>query len=340
MILSVIAAALSMGAGHQGDTVVLSRVFKPGEKLEYEVKSSINAQHRQRGIETWIPDDFDLNYKFTTEVKTMKADGVVDLIYLRPTTTTIDGETFDSPPKTTVDKTKQWFLLTVSPANEILAEKDLTPPKKDKKGDGGDKSLRLTGKAGARQGIPFIGQFIGEVHRLALFAGGFDSGLDFAPRLSFDKLKVGDTWKRTVGYSPQKLKGKDGKTVVQRLDYLYTYKGIVDSNGKKVYRVTVDCSLDSNLADFVNQTFDAKPEDTGLKSIPLQLKATINFDLDLATKKTLLAQASSEGGFKVIVTDYPNDPVEEETFKGHTEMRLLNQTIAKPTAKAGKITRS
>ena len=339
MILSAIVAAFLTGGAHQGDAIQLARVFKAGEKLEYGVTSSISVQHRQRGLETWIPEDFDLNYKFTTEVKAMKADGVVDLVYLRPTTTTIEGETFNSPPKTDVEKTKLNMLLTVSPANEILAMKDLNPPKKEKKGGDGD--LRFTTKAaGARQGIPFIGQFIGEVHRLALFAGGFDSSLDFAPRLSFDKLKVGDSWKRTVGYSPQKLKGKDGKTVVQRLDYTFTYKGIVDSNGKKVYRVQGTVALDSDLATFVNDTFDAKPEDTGLKTIPLQLKGTIDFDLDLATKKTLAAEAHSEGGFKIVLTDLPNDPVEEETFKGKTQLRLLNQTIVKPTAKTGKIARS
>jgi len=178
--------------------------------------------------------------------------------------------------------------------------------------------------------LDFLSQFISEVHRLALFAGNFESSLDFAPRLPFEKLNVGDTWKRTVGYSPQKLKGKNGKTVNQRLDYVFTYKGVVDSNGKKVYRVTGSCLLDSNLADFIHETFEVKPEDTGLKSIPLQLKTSIDFDLDMATQKTLRADATSEGGFKIIITAFPDDPVQEETFKGRTQLRLVPNAPDKP----------
>lgn len=333
MILTAVAALLSVGAPSQADAVQLARTFKAGEKLEYAIQSNLQSQHRQRGLETWIPEDLDINYRFTTEVKAVKSDGIVDLVYQRPTMTIVTGETFNSPPKTQVEKTKLNFLLTVSPANEILNQKDLNPPEKKKPGTKDD-GIRFMTKAGAgKQAIPFIGQFIGEVQRLCLFVGSFDSALDFAPRLPFEKLKVGDTWKRTVGYTPQKLKGKDGKTVVQRLDYTFTYKGLMESNGKQIYRIVGTCGFDSNLADFINETFDVNSEVTGIKSIPLNFKAQIDFDLDKDTKKTLAADAQSEGGFKILLTAFP-DPVEEETFKGKTRLRLVSQTIVKPTKKS------
>ncbi|HJP82268.1 MAG TPA: hypothetical protein VJ835_02080 [Fimbriimonadaceae bacterium] len=340
MIVTALVAALStVWVAPISDEVKLARVYKLGEKTTYQIKSNMSIQHRSRGLETWIPEDLDLNYQFTTEVKALKPDGVADVLYLRPTMTIITGETFDNPPKTEVEKVKYNMLLTLSPANEVLNMKDLNPPPKaaGKKG-GGNLKFHTVNIHGQSVQIPFIGQFIGEVHRLALFAGNFESALDFAPRLPFENLKVGDTWKRTVGYSPQKLKGKDGKTVNQRLDYTFTYKGLVDSGAKKVHRVLGECKLDTNLADYVNELFDMKAEDTGLKSIPLKFTAQIEFDLDQVTKKTLQSNATSEGGFQIILTAYPNDPVEEETFKGKTQLRILNTTVVKQPVK-GKGTR-
>lgn len=332
MILTALVAALSVSPVAQ--EAQLARTHQLGEKLTYQVKSNMSIQHRVYGRPTWIPEDLDMNYQFTTEVKAIKPEGVVDMLYLRPTMTIITGETFDSPPKKNTEKVNFNLLLTVSPANEILNMKDLNPPPKPKPGAKSDGALiRATSAGYTPAQIPFIGQFIGEVHRLALFAGNLQSALDFSPRLPFDTLKVGDTWKRTVGYSPQKLKGKDGKTVNQRLDYTFTYKGLVDVNGKKVYRVSGECGLDTDLATYVNELFELKPEDTGLKSIPLKFKANIEFDLDQATRKTLRAVATSEGGFQIILTDLPNEPVEEETFTGQTTLRLVSQTIVKPAAK-------
>jgi hypothetical protein len=337
MILTAIAAAFSMVGAPEAE-VHLSRTYKVGEKLTYKITSNLSSQRKQYGLQTWIPEDFDMNYTFTTEVKALKADGIAQVLYLRPTMTIITGETFDNPPKTDVEKVKYNMLLTLSPANEILDMKDLNPPPKTPK-KGGNASFRFLGfNYSAPQAI-FIGQFISEVHRLALFAGNFESALDFSPRLPFEKLKVGDTWKRTVGYSPQKLKGKSGKTVNQRLDYTYTYKGTVDLNGKKVQRVVAECGLDTNLAEYVNQLLEMRPEDTGLKSIPLKFKAKVEFDLDMVTGKTLQANATSEGGFSIVVTDVPNEPVQEETFKGRTELRLIGTTTVKPTKKPGKSNR-
>jgi hypothetical protein len=335
MILTAVVAAI---ATSQVPDVQLARAYKLGEKLTYSVTSNLSVQTRQRGLQTWIPSDLELNYQFTTEVRALKPEGMADLLYLRPTMTIIEGETFDSPPKKKVENLKYNMLLTMSPANEVINVKDLNPPAKPKAGGKGRFAAPMYGRT--TQQIPFIGQFIGEVQRLALFAGNFESALDFAPRLPFEKLKVGDSWKRTVGYSPQKLKGKDGKTVNQRLDYTFTYKGPADSNGKKVLRVVGECALDTNLADYINGLYEMKPEETGLKSIPLRFKAKIDFDLDPATKKTVLANANSEGGFEIILSDLPSEPIQEETYKGRTQMRLVGQTMVKPSkpAKTGKST--
>ncbi len=336
MVLSAAVVALATTFISPVQETKLGRVFKQGEKHTYEIKSNMSIQHRQRGLQTWIPEDLDLNYRFTTEVKALKADGIADVHYQRPTMTIITGETFDNPPKTEVEKTKLNFLLTMSPANEVLNAKDLNPPAKPpaKKGGGVKMFRALSPATYNRQQIPFIAQFIGEVHRLALFAGSFDSSLDLAPRLPFEKLKVGDTWKRTVGYTPQKLKGKDGKTVNQRLDYTYTFKGLMDSGGKKVYRVVGHCNLDTNLADYINDMFDVKSTETGIKTIPLKFSSEINFDLDPATCKTLKADAVSEGGFQIVLTQLPNEAIEEETFKGKTQLRIINHTIVKQPKKS------
>lgn len=331
MILTALIAALSTNPAQE---VQLARTYQLGEKLTYQIKSNMSIQNRGYGSPTWIPEDLDMNYQFTTEVKALKPEGVVDMVYQRPTMTIITGETFEAPPKKSVEKVNYNMLLTVSPANEILNMKDLNPPPKPKPGaKSGSTFVRLGVAEYERAQIPFIGQFISEVHRLALFAGNLQSALDFSPRLPFDTLKIGDTWKRTVGYSPQKMKGKDGKTVNQRLDYTFTYKGLVDVNGKKVYRILGECALDTNLATYVNELYELQPEDTGLKSIPLKFKATIEFDLDQATRRTLRAVANSEGGFQIILTDLPNQAVQEQTFKGHTNLRLTAQTIVKPPVK-------
>lgn len=303
----------------QQESVSLGRVFTAGEKQEYAVNSHLLLEQRQRGLQTWFPEELDLNYKFSLEVKTMKADGIVDLRYLRPTMTEIQGETADAGPKTKVEKVNMDMLLTVSPINEILSVKDLAKKDPPKKG-GGTMSFSRFGRSKSVQDFM---AYIGEIYRLSLFAGSFDSALDFAPKTPFDEVKPGDAWKKTVGYSPQKLKGKDGKSAVQRLDYTYVYKGIIEVSGRKVYRVEADLDMVSDLAAFFHQVTGSKPEETGLKEFPLTLKAHIDFDLDLKTRHTILAVAKSQGGFKVVTSDFPNDPQEEVKLRGETRMRRI-----------------
>jgi hypothetical protein len=140
-------------------------------------------------------------------------------------------------------------------------------------------------------------------------------------------VQVGDTWKKTVSYQPQRLQGAGGRQAVQRLDYTYTYNGLVQSNGKTVHRVTGETSIDTDLAEFLNQMFEMTPQQTGLKAIPLKMKAKVEFDLDQKTKQTLLAVGETEGSYSFQVTVLP-DPIREERLKGRSVMRLVANTRA------------
>lgn len=327
MILTTFVALTIMSSAPQ-EPVTLHRNFVKGEKLRYDLKSSINAESRVRGLETWMPDNVDIQYQFTTEVTEMKADGIADLKYLRPTTTEIAGETARRPPLKKVDKTNLEFLLTVSPANEIIKVKDLTkketsaaakpkPPLKWMHGMATTETVQDTL-------TQVLGNFVGEVYRLSLFLGPIDSSLDFSPKLPFDEVAVGDTWKRTAGYSPQKLQGSGDKVAVQRMDYTYTYRGMTESQGKKVHRVTAEIDLKTDLAEFVHQTYRVDSDVTGLKEIPLEFKGLIEFDLDPKTHRTLRAFGTSAGGYRVILVQLPNEAVQEEKFRGRTILKLLN----------------
>lgn len=239
----------------------------------------------------------------------------------------MQGETFDSPPKTKRVNLKYDFRLTVSPYNEVLDMKDLTPKKKPpKKGKAGIFGAPVEPQVTVQA---FVGQFIGELYRLSLFTGNLESALDLAPRLNFDDVKVGDTWKRTVGYQPQKLQGKEGKQAVQRLDYTYTYKGLVNGEKGKVHRVEAKLSFNTDLAEFVRQITGASSSDLSLEKLPLSLDATIQFDLDPKTKHTLHAEAVSTGSFQIFEPN-KTSPAFEEKMQGHTTMHLVSRTIVKP----------
>src|SRR5436305_467591 len=77
--------------------VILSRTFAKGEKLEYSIASNLHVEARPYGLQTFIPEDLDLNYKFTAEVKDLKSDGIAVVHYQRPNMVQIEGATFDKP---------------------------------------------------------------------------------------------------------------------------------------------------------------------------------------------------------------------------------------------------
>jgi hypothetical protein len=301
--------------------VELGRVFTKGESLIYKVRSNLSAERRGMGLRTWMPEDLDINYDFTVNVEQIKTDGIAVVRYKRPEITIIEGETEDAPPKTKKEKVNFDLQITVSPINEFLDVKDLakkTPPKK-----------KANWKSSPKQGElgPFLGQFINEMYRLALFAGSFDSALDFAPKLRTTQVNVGDTWHKTVGYQPQKLKGKAGKSVVQRLDYTYTYKGVVTVNGKKFQRLEATFDLNTDLSEFINDTFEVSSSETGLKKLPLRMKSKVEFNLDPVTRHCVLAEAHTEGGYEIFVSEFEN-PIVETKINGNTLMQLSKRTVS------------
>jgi hypothetical protein len=319
MFLTLLSSLILIPTQPPAAPVALSRSFTLGEKLAYKVTASIRAQERHGLTDTFMPENIDFSYGFTTEVKKLKPDGIVDLMYSRPTFTQEEDEDTDSGPTKKVETVNMAALLTVSPINQILEAKDLTPKSKKKVDD------RFAGNPATK--VKQMGQFvsyIGELHRLALFIGSFDSGMDFNPKLPLDKVSVGDTWKQTVSYQPQKIKGdKEGKQEVERLDYVFTYRGLMTSEGKQVQRVQASLAFSTDLGDFFNQLMDAKPEESHLKKIPMEFKCVIDFDLDPKTLRTLKATAHSEGGFQIWITDLPDRPAEEENFKGSTTETLI-----------------
>lgn len=302
--------------------VQLARRFSAGQTLRYDVRAELLSESREYGLNTWIPENLTIQYQSDMAVQTMKADGIAAIRYRRPTMTEIQGATFDTPERRRVDRTDINMLLDVTPINRIVQSRDLNPPKPTSRP--GTRSSRWLRPAMQEEAMgQFFSQFIQEVYRLSLFVGPLDGSLDLAPRMPLDPVKVGDTWKETVSYAPQALKGRDGQLAVQRLDYTYTYRGLMTVNNRQVHRVTADLAMSADLAAFLHQMADAKPEDTGLRSFPLNLKANIEFDLDPKTFHTLRAVATSEGGFSINLTQIADRPVVEQRLKGRTVMRLL-----------------
>ncbi|MBI1756655.1 MAG: hypothetical protein HYR64_06060 [Fimbriimonas ginsengisoli] len=302
------------------DATSLDRVFAAGESDRFDVQSRLQVEWRHRGMETWLPSDEEARYGFTVQVIRLLPQGGARVRYKRPTLSVTKGEVADADPVTKIEKVNWDYEMDLSVANEILEHKDLAPklPSKPKPPEG-DGSL-LPGwqeQEASPQAAAFVGRFVDDVFRLAAFTGSFDSALDLAPRLPFGPVKPGDSWKRTVGFQPQLLKGEGGKFAIQRLDYAYVYQGIVDWNGKKVHRVVARLQLNTDLAAFLNQAARATPEQTGLRRAPISMSAEIEFNLDLATRKTLGAVATAEGQVGFVAAD-SNEPIDEFKIKGRT----------------------
>jgi hypothetical protein len=323
-----LAPVLAIGASPQDKAAVtLGRIFRLNEKFAYELRSSLHTERRAGALNTWIPSDLDYNYDFTEVVQALKADGIGVIHYRRPTLTEVHGETFDSPSVSTTVKVGLDYQLTLSPFNEVLDIKNLRPQPTDE----ANLLLLLDPSSGKRrtQVTPILKEALGELYQLSLFVGPLESSLDLAPKRSLDPVNVGDTWKRTVGYQPQRLKGKGRKQAVQRLDYTFTYKGVLNGETGKVFRVQADLSYHTDLMEFLEQIVGAEGEDVGKIKIPVSLSSTILFDLDMKTKETVLATATSEGSFKIENREEETTLIEEK-LKGHTTLRLVGRKILKP----------
>jgi hypothetical protein len=308
--------------------VTLARKFAVGQRETYAIRSSLHSESRSGEVRTWIPEDIDINYDFSIEIKKLKADGIAEVAYRRPTMVIQEGETFDGPGKRQVEKVDFDLTMDVSPINELLKITENPKPKPKPTAKGKWAMPRGTTKVAQLN----FAQFISEIQRLALFVGPIDSSLDFNPKLPLDEVSVGETWKKTVGFQPQKLRGTANKQAVQRLDCTYTYRGLQTINNKPFQRIDAEITFKNDLGQFLRQLVDDIPEsEFGLK-IPVELNAKIEYFLDPKTMRTLRAVAESEGGFSIEISTEP-DPVQQQKFRGRTVMSLVSATAAKPTKK-------
>lgn len=299
----------------------LSRVFTKGEKVAYKILSHITAEQRLGLLDTFIPSDLDINYNFTTVVTDMKGDGIAVMHYQRPTMTEVIGETAESGPISKTLNIDLDYVLSVSPINQILEEKDISKHPDHRAAIGSN----FIGFRQAQDARSFFAPFIEDVHRLALFIGGVQDSLDFAPKLPFQPVKPGSHWNATVGFEPQALKGSDGKSAIQRLDYVYTYLGPVTTDGKKVLRVEAKLDFKSDLAQYLKQVISKNGGETNVDKLPLQFQSTIDFDLDPVSHDTLHAEGTTKGGYQVFLSDETSRAVEEEKFSGKTTIELIGK---------------
>lgn len=317
--------------------VTLSRTFVKGEKLTYEYKGSLHAESRAYGLVTWMPDDVDIAYKFTLDVQDLKNDGFAKVLYKRPAMTITEGETAERGLKTTTEKIDLTIQMTLSPFNEVTELKDLTPkkPEKSKNTENQDVKAVLSRVQGELSN-KLVDSLTSGLTELMMLLGSLDSSLDLAPRLPFDEVKVGDTWKRTVGYSPQKLAGKEGKMATQRLDYTYTYQGLVKSGNTEVHRIVADLSLDTDLAEFMNQSIPESLKNRALvKSLPFKLTSKVLFDLDKKTCHTIKAVANSESSSQIYLSVLQG-VADETKMRSKVTLRLLPQTAPPPAKPAAR----
>ena len=325
MLTALVAMAATVSAP-QAEPVDLYRQFTKGETLKYSVKAHMLTETSDINTSA-IPQEVDILYDFSLLFKGVDEGGFAKVDYKRPTVTQIDGETADRPPISTKVKVDMHYEMDLSPINELTNIKDLGKINDKASGGGGyslkqQRMIRTLKENGVAPAVAVqLGGFEQDLYRMALFVGSFDNALDLNPKLPLDEVVPGDTWSKTVSYQPQAVKGTDGKQQeVQRLDMQYKYDGVVDAGGKKVHQITATVNLDTDAAKYYNQGSSAAR--TGLQALPLRFNTEIIFTLDLATKRTLSANAKTTGGYEVVLTQISQALIKEK-ITGTASMKLL-----------------
>ncbi len=331
-LVGTLAAAILLNPSQAAQTqaapapVSLYRVFKKGEQLKYQVRGLIVQETQRMGMPYMQPSDQEINYDSTLLVQTLKADGFADLVYKRPTMEIVLGETGERDREVMKEKTDINLLLTMSPINHVTNFKDLnvkpatTPAKPKPKSAFAASSSPFHAFANASLGQISI-PFVEDLKRVSLFVGTLDTAIDLNPPLPDDDVKVGAVWKQTATYQPQAVKGQKDQIQVQRLDWTYVYSGVVESEGKKVHRVTGTLTLDTDVAKMVNAQAGSAAR-TGLEALPIKMNMKVEFDLDLNTKHTLAARSESKGSWSLKLVGAPETYLEER-FTGRTTLRLV-----------------
>ena len=268
-------------------------------------------------------------YDFSIDVLRLKNDGFAEIRYKRPVARVTIGDTVESGPVTRKFPLNWNLRMTTSPLNEPTDVIDETPKPKAKKA-----ALVRSARPAQADGaiLAILGQVAGEIQSLSFFIGGFDTSLDLAPKLPVEAISPGATWKHTVGYAPQKLKGEAKKQANQRLDYTYTYVGLVPNPGGKgkVHRITAALALKTDVAEFGRQLAGERADI--ITKAPITLEAQIEYDLDPVTRHTIRATATSRNTVQLYLRPY-TAPYQESRARGTTTLTLLSRTVGKPTTK-------
>lgn len=301
---------------------LLERKFTSGETLHYSVRSLLTVEERAQGLNTFLPRDYGFEYDYTMKVNSVDQDGNAQVAYNRPKTVYVEGEFAERPERRTNQQGGGFKLnLRISPINELIGVEEVKQPSRTS-----GRALRYMAQEEPPPRITeaLAGQFTSELMRIALMTGSLDNSMDFAPPLSFKPVRVGGSWKKTVGYTPQRL-GSGSEQGVRRLDFTYTYRGIVDSNGKKVHRIEGAVSQDSDIWPFLLQQYGLEKKDTPFESLILKFDSKLEFDLDLKTLHTVRARAESRGSTKLSLRA-GNQAVEEMQFFGENQLTLQKIT--------------
>ncbi|MCU0317381.1 MAG: hypothetical protein MUC92_12385 [Fimbriimonadaceae bacterium] len=331
------------------ERVDINRQFTVGQRLNYQVRSSLLLEIQEYGRPFFQPVDQEVNYDFYQAVTGIDEAGFAKLEYSRTMFEFVMGESSLGPRASTKENPKDRFELRLSRVNAITDFKQIQAPKPASGRSGGAMELlqriqlsRALARAGATPEMqvsvpPFLLNFANDMRRLALFVGSFESSMDFAPMLPLRSPRLGETWRQTVSSAPQQLRGKN-QQAVQRVDVTYKYDGLVTENGQRFHKVTGVYSLDSDAAAYVNQVVGATPAETGLRRMPLKLDGKLTFLLDEKTRHTVRGTAEAKGGWSIIITQL-DQPILEERISGRSTLRLASTGApARPGQNTGRRT--
>lgn len=298
MLISPFALSLAALIGTQTpEAIDLERKFRQGEKHTFQFVSKMTIEFREIPLETFLPFGVTYSYAYTMETERLKPDGAADVRFKRPNIKIRMGETVDSPPKMEIINRPQNWLLTFSRKNQLLTLKDESPKEKKKggtSGGGGQSAFWSTAFGDTQLDVT---SWIDELRSLGAFVNFFDWG----PVLPVHPVKVGDSWKETVGYVPATLKsGTDkGRNIMARIDYTYVYKGNTTREGKKCAWIQGTLHHDSDAAPYVADLLGIELKLAPFKEIKLQMDATVDYYLDPETFAVYEIEGKSKGNTSI-----------------------------------------
>lgn len=320
MIATLVAAVLVAAPQTAEKPVTLARVWRPGQVVSYNVDALVTIEQRSENLRTFLPRDYGFEYTFRCTVASVDEDGNARMRYERTRFVQIDGEFGETPEKRTSPKEGLYKLdVRMSPINEVLSLEEAKAPARNPKVG----MMRALAPAIPQGQITeqIAGQFTGQLIRMVLMVGSLDSSMDFAPRMEYRPVRKGTTWKRTVGYAPQALSGAGGRQANQRLDYTYTYQGIVDVDGKKYHRIEGNLKFENDIWPFMLQQFGLRMQDTPFSNLILKFDQKLTFDLDLKTFATVRGMAEADGSSRLALRA-GDQQLEEQRFSGYSKIAL------------------